>query len=39
MSEPIRLSVVDQTPIPSGATAADALRNTIALARRAAQLG
>jgi len=34
-----RLSILDQSPIPQGATAGDALRNTIDLARRADALG
>lgn len=35
----MRLSVLDQSPIPSGSTAGDALRNTIDLARRCDRLG
>lgn len=35
----MKLSVVDQSPIPAGATAADALRNTIEVARLADRLG
>jgi luciferase family oxidoreductase group 1 len=35
----LRLSVLDQSPIPEGATGADALRNTIDLARLAEELG
>lgn len=35
----MRLSVLDQTPIPEGSTAADALRNTLDLARLADRLG
>ncbi len=35
----LKLSVVDQSPVPAGATPADALRNTIDLARLADQLG
>lgn len=35
----MRLSVIDQSPVSSGATPADALRNTIDLARRADALG
>lgn len=35
----LRLSVLDQSPIPEGATAHDALRNTIDLARLADDLG
>src|SRR5260221_13500746 len=34
-----RLGVLDQSPIVSGANAADALRATVALAQRADQLG
>lgn len=37
--EPLRLSVLDQSPIPEGATGADALRNTIDLARLTEDLG
>jgi luciferase family oxidoreductase group 1 len=33
------LSILDKSPIPSGATAADAIANTVALARRADELG
>jgi luciferase family oxidoreductase group 1 len=36
---PFRLSVLDQSPIPEGATAGDALRNTLDLARAADRLG
>jgi alkanesulfonate monooxygenase SsuD/methylene tetrahydromethanopterin reductase-like flavin-dependent oxidoreductase (luciferase family) len=36
---PLRLSVLDQSPIPEGATAGDALRNTLDLARAADGLG
>ena len=36
---PLRLSILDQSPIVSGATSADALRATIALAQLADQLG
>jgi len=36
---PFRLSVLDQSPIPEGATAGDALRNTLDLARLADDLG
>jgi len=36
---PLRLSVLDQSPIPEGCTAGDALRNSLDLARRADQLG
>jgi len=35
----MRLSVLDQSPIPEGSTGADALRNTIDLARLADDLG
>jgi len=35
----VKLSVLDQSPIPEGLTAGDALRNTIDLARWAEQLG
>ncbi|MGO9452908.1 MAG: LLM class flavin-dependent oxidoreductase [Candidatus Binataceae bacterium] len=35
----MKLSIVDQSPVPAGLTAADALRNTIELARLADQLG
>ncbi|HVQ90341.1 MAG TPA: LLM class flavin-dependent oxidoreductase, partial [Mycobacteriales bacterium] len=35
----VPLSILDLVPISSGSTAADALRNTIDLARRAEQLG
>jgi luciferase family oxidoreductase group 1 len=38
MSE-LRLSVLDQSPIPEGSTGADALRNTIDLARLTDELG
>jgi len=36
---PLRLSVLDQSPIPDGLTAVDALHNTLDLARLADQLG
>ena len=36
---PLRLSVLDQSPVPEGSTGADALRNTIDLARLADELG
>lgn len=39
MSPFVRLSVLDQSPVPSGSTAGDALRNTIDLARRCERLG
>jgi luciferase family oxidoreductase group 1 len=35
----MRISVLDQSPIPEGSTGADALRNTIDLARLADELG
>src|SRR5262245_12775352 len=35
----MRLSVLDQSPIPEGSTGDDALRNSIDLARRAEELG
>lgn len=38
-SMPIRLSVLDQSPIPAGGTAADAIANTIDLAETADRLG
>jgi luciferase family oxidoreductase group 1 len=36
---PLRLSVLDQSPIPQGSSIGDALRNTLELARLADQLG
>ncbi len=36
---PLRLSILDQSPIPEGSTRGDALRNTIDLARHADRLG
>jgi luciferase family oxidoreductase group 1 len=36
---PLRLSVLDQSPIPQGSSIGDALRNTVELARLADQLG
>jgi luciferase family oxidoreductase group 1 len=39
MSDPLVLSVLDQTPVPEGLTGGDALRNTIDLARWADELG
>jgi len=36
---PVTLSVLDQSPIPEGATGADALRNSVDLARFAEELG
>jgi luciferase family oxidoreductase group 1 len=35
----LRLSVLDQSPVPEGSVAADALANSIALARRVDELG
>jgi luciferase family oxidoreductase group 1 len=35
----VKLSVIDQSPVPAGSTAADALHNTIELARLADRLG
>ncbi len=35
----IRLSVLDQSPVPEGSTAGDALRNTLDLARRTEAMG
>src|SRR5579864_4434630 len=35
----MRLSIIDQSPVSSGSTPADALRNTIDLAKRADALG
>ncbi|GAA1852241.1 LLM class flavin-dependent oxidoreductase [Pseudonocardia ailaonensis] len=37
--EPLRISVLDQSPVGTGQTAAEALRNTVDLARRADRLG
>ena len=39
MADPLVLSVLDQTPVPEGATGGDALRNTIDLARLTDELG
>jgi luciferase family oxidoreductase group 1 len=39
LTRPIRLSILDQSPIPQSATAAEALRNSIDLARLADELG
>ena len=39
MGTPARLSILDLAPIPEGSTPADALRNTLDLARRAERLG
>ena len=39
MAPRLRLSVLDQSPVPEGSTGADALRNTLDLARLADQLG
>ena len=36
---PIRLSVLDQSPVPEGSTVGDALRNSVDLARHADRLG
>jgi luciferase family oxidoreductase group 1 len=36
---PLRLSILDQSPIPEGLTAGDALRNTVDLAKLADDLG
>ena len=35
----IRVSVLDQSPVPEGSTGPDALRNTLDLARLADELG
>jgi luciferase family oxidoreductase group 1 len=39
LPDPLRLSVLDQAPIPEGMTGGEALRNTLDLARLADQLG
>jgi luciferase family oxidoreductase group 1 len=39
MDDPLTLSVLDQSPVPEGSTGADALRNTLDLARHADELG
>jgi luciferase family oxidoreductase group 1 len=39
LTEPLRISVLDQAPIRAGGTGADALRNTIDLARLTDELG
>ena len=39
INPPVKLSVVDQSPVSAGSTPADALRNTIELARLADRLG
>jgi luciferase family oxidoreductase group 1 len=39
MSDPLVLSVLDQTPVPEGSTGGDAMRNTIDLAQLADELG
>src|SRR3954453_10875534 len=39
MAPRLRLSVLDQSPVPEGATGGDALRNTLDLARLADRLG
>jgi len=38
-TQKLRLSVLDQSPVPAGSTPADALQNSIALARLVDQLG
>ncbi len=37
--KPYKLSVLDVSPVPSGSTSADALRNTLDLAQLADRLG
>ena len=39
MAVPLVLSVLDQSPVPEGSTGADALHNTLDLARLADELG
>ncbi len=39
MTAPLRLSVLDQSPVPSGSSPAQALRNSISLAQHVEQLG
>src|SRR3954468_3773165 len=39
MSDPLVLSVLDQSPVPEGSTGGDAMRNTIDLAQLADELG
>jgi luciferase family oxidoreductase group 1 len=39
LGSPVRLSIIDQSPVSSGSTPADALRSTIDLAKRADALG
>ncbi len=39
MSDPLRLSILDQSPVPEGASGAQALQNTIDLAQLADRLG
>lgn len=39
LGSPVRLSIIDQSPVSSGSTPGDALRNTIDLARHADALG
>jgi luciferase family oxidoreductase group 1 len=39
LARPLRLAVLDQSPIPEGGTGAQALKNTIDLARLAEELG
>jgi luciferase family oxidoreductase group 1 len=39
IAAPLRLSILDQSPVPSGSTPAQALRNSIALAQHVESLG
>ena len=39
IQDEMKLSVIDQSPVPAGFTPADALHNTIELARLADRLG
>ena len=39
MGEPLRLSVLDQSPVPAGFTPADALNNSLMLAQHVDRLG
>ncbi|MHB8533246.1 MAG: LLM class flavin-dependent oxidoreductase, partial [Solirubrobacteraceae bacterium] len=39
MSGPLRISILDQSPVAEGSTAAQALRNTLDLARLADRRG
>jgi len=39
MASPLRLSVLDQSPVPAGFTPADALNNSLSLAQHVDQLG